>query len=167
MCVALVCIAKCVWILLRLTLTVHINGVVVEMESSLLLHITHAIIPLASQCASSVIRWKQTPSCSLRKHMRENFWASAFEHFLHTGSGLCSRYGTRSSMLLPSNMSFSSSIFPFAHRTKRRPTIKATNMPGNSKPWRPRRTGSDEVERPQLQGRSGSETENENETETR
>lgn len=30
------------------------------MESSLLLHITHAIIPLASQCASSVIRLKQT-----------------------------------------------------------------------------------------------------------
>lgn len=44
----------------RLTLTVHINGVVVEMGSSLLLHITHAIIPLASQCAIAVIRWKQT-----------------------------------------------------------------------------------------------------------
>lgn len=30
------------------------------MGSSLLLHITHAIIPLASQCASTVIRWKHT-----------------------------------------------------------------------------------------------------------
>ncbi len=44
----------------RLTLTVHINRVVVEMGSSLLLHFTHAIIPLASQCAIAVIRWKQT-----------------------------------------------------------------------------------------------------------
>lgn len=60
MCVALVCIAKPAWVLQRLTLRVHINGVVVEMESSSLLHIPHAIIPLASQCASSVIRWKQT-----------------------------------------------------------------------------------------------------------
>lgn len=38
----------------------HINRVVVEMGSFLLLHITHAIIPLASQCAIAVIRWKQT-----------------------------------------------------------------------------------------------------------
>lgn len=60
MCVTLVCVAKPAWVLQRLTLRVHINVVVVEMESSSLLHIPHAIIPLASQCASSVIRWKQT-----------------------------------------------------------------------------------------------------------
>ena len=48
-------------------------------------------------------------------------------------------------------------FFSFAHRTRQRPTIKATSTPGNSKPWRPRRTGSDELARPHPPG--GSETE--------
>lgn len=48
--------ARCVQVLQRLILTVSIFRLVVEMESSLLLHIAHAIIPLASQRASTVIR---------------------------------------------------------------------------------------------------------------
>ncbi len=48
-----------------------------EMGSSLLLCITHAILPLASQCAIAVIRWKQTlflaASLRDREYSGENF----------------------------------------------------------------------------------------------
>lgn len=58
--VRLVCVATCLGFAVADSRSVHINRMVVEMGSTLLLHITHAIIPLASQCASAVIRWKQT-----------------------------------------------------------------------------------------------------------
>lgn len=48
-------------------------------------------------------------------------------------------------------------FFSFSCRTKQRPTIRATSTPGSSKPWRPRRTGSDELGRPHPQ--EGRETE--------
>lgn len=62
----------------RLTLTLHINRVVVEMGSSLLLHITHAIIPLASQRAIAVIRWKQTLRLQVSEYsgMNFNIWSA-------------------------------------------------------------------------------------------
>lgn len=59
---------------------------------------------------------------------------------------------------LPTNLVFLS----FSCRTRQRPTTRATNTPGSSKPWRPRRTGSDEPGKPRPQG--GRETETETET---
>jgi len=92
-----VCVCACVRVLprvqdlQRLTLTMHINRVVVEMGSSLLLHITLAIIPLASQCASSVIRWKQTLVLAAGLCLQESehsciltFTARGLQSFQHT-----------------------------------------------------------------------------------
>jgi len=77
-------------------------------------------------------------------------WLQSFQQILHPP-------------LLLFNLFFF--FFSFSHRTKQRPTIKATSMPGNLKPWRPRRTGSDEPGRLHPQGGRGTETENENENE--
>lgn len=52
----------------------------------------------------------------------------------------------------------------FPCRTKPKPIIRATSTPENSKPWRPRRTGSDEQGKPHLQGGTEIETETGKET---
>lgn len=57
-------------------------------------------------------------------------------------------------------LSLSNPVFShFPCRTKRRRTTRATSTPASSKPWRPRRTGSDEPAKPRPRGGRGTETE--------
>lgn len=146
----------------RLTLTVHINRVVVEMGSSLLLHITHAIIPLASQCAITLIRWKQTLLLAACVCLRESKYSGVNFNIYCTWAPL-SPADNASSQTLFSAFPSQPGFLSFSCRTKRRPTTRATSTPGSSKPWRPRRTGSDEPGRPRPRGGRGTETESGNE----
>lgn len=66
------------------------------------------------------------------------------------------------SQTLLSAFSSQPGFLSFSCRTKQRPTTRATNTPGSSKPWRPRRTGSDEG-RPHPQEGRETETETGNE----
>ncbi len=147
----------------RLTLTVHINRVVVEMGSSLLLRITHAILPLASQCAIAVIRWKQTLLLAACVCLRGSEYSGVNFNIYCTWAPLSpadNASGKHSFSAFPSQPGFLSF---FSCRTKQRPTTRATSTPGSSKPWRPRRTGSDEPVRPHPQEGRESETESGNE----
>lgn len=133
-----------------------------EMGSSLLLHFTHAIIPLASQCAIAVIRWKQTLLLAASVCLRESEYSGVNFNIYCTWAPVSPADNALSQTLLfafPSQPDFLS----FSCRTKQRPTTRATSTPGSSKPWRPRRTGSDELGRPHPQEGRENETETGNE----
>lgn len=128
------------------------------MGSSLLLHITHAIIPLASQCASAVIRWKQTLLLAGCGCLRESECSSEHFKIYCTWAPVFPADNALSQTFLSACPS-SPDFLLFLCRTKQKPTIRATSTPENSKPWRPRRTGSDEQGRPRPQGERETETE--------
>lgn len=136
----------------------HINRVVVEMGSSLLLHITHAIIPLASQCASAVIRWKHTLLFAACRCLRESEYSGKHFNIYCTWDPVFPADNALSRTFLSACLS-SPGFLSFLCRTKQKLTIKATSTPGNSKPWKPRRTGSDVQRRPHPQGGRETETE--------
>lgn len=133
-----------------------------EMGSSLLLNITHAIIPLASQCAIAVIRWKQTLLLAARVCLRESEYSGVNFNIYCTWAPVSPADKAVSQTLLSASPSQTGFLL-FSCRTKQKPTTRATSTPGSSKPWRPRRTGSDEPGRPHPQEGRETETETGNE----